>query len=646
MPSTPLKRGIGAAAALSVAGSLLLVPQAATAATVDADSTTTSIQVLGINDFHGRLGQAANLAGALDALREQNPNTVFVSSGDNIGASTFTSFIQDDEPTIQVLAEMGLDIGAVGNHEFDQGYDDLMNRVIPSFDANGAIGADVSLGANVYHAGTTDPALLPYTTRVLDGVTIGFIGTVTPDTARMVAPSGVEAVDFGDQLEAVNRVAADIADEVDVTILLAHDGAEFSVADRDDVAACQALADEQTDFGALVREANVDAIFSGHTHQGYPCEIDGRPVIQANDYGTTIGALDIEVDTETNEVVSIAGDLISARPGSDDDGNPVYDWFTPNERIAEIVAEADAFAEEAGSVQVGAISADILRGGEIPGDDRGVESSMGNLVADLYLWATTEYEKYAGEPADIAVMNPGGLRDDLLYGEDGSVTYMEVANVQPFANTLTTSELTGADIQQMLEEQWQPESSRPKLHLGISDGFTYEYTEELNEAGDPTGEHEIISMTLNGEPIDPAATYTVTTNSFVSAGGDGFTAFNNSPFRDTGLIDLEATVDYFAAHEIVDPAPLGRAVLFEEPEPTPEPTPVPTEEPTPVPTADPAPTEEPAPTEAPAPSPDETVAPGELAPTGGEMTWVIGIGAGVLILAGIATILIMRSRKS
>ncbi len=659
-----LTRGIGAGAALATVGGLLLAPQAALAA---AEGDTTDIQIVGINDFHGRieadaaggLAGASGLVGAVRAFEAENPNTLFVSAGDNIGASTFTSFIQQDEPTMEALATGGLDVGVVGNHEFDKGYADLTDRVIPFYEEFGATsGAELALGANVYNAGTTDPALSEYAIREVDGVRIGFIGTITADTETLVSPAGIESLDFGDQVEAANRVAAEIEDQVDVTILLSHSGAEVS---GDDSATCEQIANVQTEFGALVRDASpeIDAILSGHTHQGYPCEIGGRPVLQGNDYGSTLTKLDLQVDTATKDLVSIGGSLV---PLTDEEGAPAYPVA---EDIQAIVDEAVAVAEEQGNVPVGEISGDILRGGATPGDDRGVESTMGNLVADIYLWSTTDYGNYGGEPADIAVMNPGGLRDDLLYassevGEgDGVVTYAEAAAVQPFANTLTTSELTGADLKQMLEEQWQPGNDRPKLHLGISEGFSYEYVDDA-----PAGEH-VVSMTLNGEEIAPEQTYTVTTNSFIASGGDGFTAFTNAPFRDTGLIDLEATVDFFATQGVVDPAPLGRAVPFEEPAPTPTPTEEPTEEPSPEPTPTEQPTEEPAPTEEPTaepteqpsdePSadptqdPTEAPAPGDddeesLAPTGGEIGWGLGLAAAGLIAVGIVIAARTRSR--
>ena len=532
--------------------------------------TTTDIQILTINDFHGRIEEnlgngeagAAVVAGAVDSFEAENPNTLFVSAGDNIGASTFTSFIDDDNPTIDALAAAGLDVSAAGNHEFDQGFADLADRVLPRFG-----GGQYGLAANVYLKGTDTPALEEYYVEDVDGVRVAFIGTVTADTAAMVTPTGIADIEFGDQLEAANRVAAEIteADAADVIVLLSHTGAAQS--------SCEAVEADTTDFGALVHDASaeIDAIVSAHTHQSYSCVIEGptgveRPVVQAHQYGTTLGKLDISVDTASKDLVSIDASLVPLVV----DGAAA---FPADPEVAEIVAAAQATAEEEGSVEVGSITADILRGGEPAGADRGVESTLGNTVADLYLWATSN-EDYAGTPAQIGIMNPGGLRADLLYGTDGTLTYRDVANVQPFANTLVTVTLTGAQLKDILEEQWQPDGSeRPKLHLGISDGFSYEYDAEAARG------ERIVSMSFQGAEVDPAAEYTVVTNSFLAAGGDNFTTFAEGTDRtDTGQVDLTATVAYFAANSPVSPAELGRAVIADgSTEPTPEPTPAPSE---------------------------------------------------------------------
>ncbi|WP_251452345.1 choice-of-anchor I family protein [Microbacterium sp. Marseille-Q6648] len=530
---------------------------------------TTEVTVLSLNDFHGRIeanygngeAGAAVIAGAVDSFEAANPNTLFVSAGDNIGASTFTSFIQQDEPTIDALVAAGLDLGAVGNHEFDRGFADLTDRVLPRY------GDTVfGLGANVYEAGTDTPALPEYTVQEVDDVRVAFIGTVTPDTATMVSPDGITEIEFGDQLEAADRVADELtaADAADVIVLLTHDGAPTED--------CATLAAGDSDYARLVAgaSADIDAIVSGHTHQSYACEVPGpagqeRPVIQAHQYGTTLGKLDISVDAATGALVSIDGSLVPLVDGETEE--PLY---AADSAVQAIVDEAVEVADEAGSVEVGAISADILRGGTPPGDDRGVESTLGNLVADMYLWATSN-DAYAGTPAQLALMNPGGLRADLLFGTDGTMTYRDVADVQPFANTLVTMTLTGAQLQQVLEEQWQPAgSSRPKLHLGISEGFSYEY-----DADAPAGSR-IVSMTLNGEEVAADDEITIVTNSFLAGGGDNFfTLADGTDRSDTGQVDLSASVAYFEEFQVVDPAPLGRAIAVDGVEPTPSPEPEP-----------------------------------------------------------------------
>lgn len=579
---------------------------------------TTEVTLLTINDFHGRIEQnldngeagAAVIAGAVDAFEAENPNTLFVSAGDNIGASTFTSFIQNDNPTIDALVGAGLDLGAVGNHEFDQGFVDLTDRVTPRYGDE-----KFSLGANVYLAGTDTPALQEFAIEEVDGVRVAFIGTVTEQTATMVNPDGIADIEFGDQLEAANRVATEIteSDLADVIVLLTHEGSATGD--------CGAVASDATAYGDLIRgaSAEIDAIVSGHTHQTYAClvPIDGaqaeRPVIQAHQYGTTLGKLDVSVDTESKELVSVEGSLVPLVV----DGAAA---FPADAAVQAIVDEAVAVAEVEGAVEVGSITADILRGGTA-GSDRGVESTLGNLVADVYLWSTSN-DAYAGTPAQIGLMNPGGLREDLLYGTDGTMTYRDVANVQPFANTLVTVTLTGAQLKAVLEEQWQPDgSSRPKLHLGVSDGFAYEYDPDAAR-----GQH-IGSMTLNGEEIAPQDEFTVVTNSFLAAGGDNFTTLAQGTDRtDTGQIDLSATVAYFEEFSPVAPAELGRAIVGEAGEPSPTPTPDPS-------------------------AGGDAAAPGDgkggaLAVTGADAPWAIALTAALLLAVGAALVVTRRRRMT
>lgn len=524
------------------------------------------VQVLTINDFHGRIVQepangyagAAALAGAVDAYRAQNPNTLFVSAGDNIGASAFESFIQDDQPTLDALKAAKLDVSAVGNHEFDQGFDDIQ-RVIDTLG-----GPQYALGANVYEKGTDTPALQEYTVETTEsGARIAFIGVVTPQTQTLVNPAGIADIEFGDMGEAVDRVTAEIvaADAADVVVVLAHDGGASS-----SIEALQA--DTTSDFGRLVHNLpeGVDAVVSGHTHQTYAGEVDGVPVVQANQYGTRLGTLDIDL-AEDNALVSITPGLVTLF-----DAPVSMSAAYPNLEVNELVVEAKAEADVLGKEQVGTITESINRAKTAAGaEDRGAYSTLGNTVADVYLWATSENPEYGGTDAQIAFMNPGGLRADLVPGDNGAVTYRAVANVQPFGNTLVTLELTAAQLKAVLEEQWQPaDSSRPKLALGVSEGFSFEYLETAER-----GSH-IGAITLNGEELDvtdTATTYKVVTNSFLAAGGDNFGTFaQGTGAADSGQIDLAATVNFFEASEgPVAPSPADRAVLVTSIDPV-EPT--------------------------------------------------------------------------
>jgi len=570
IPSTRRSRSVVAtlATASLVASGLVMAPSAVAA------EGTTDIQILAVNDFHGRivadhangLPGAAYVAGALDALRTENPNTVFASAGDNIGASIFESFSLQDAPTIDALVEMGLDVSVVGNHEFDQGLADLVTRVLPGYSTSdpGRFG----LGANVYYKGTTIPRLQEFAIQEVDGIKVGFIGTVTTDTPNMVTPTGVAGLSFGDELEAVERVADKLTDgdeangEADVIVLLTHSG--FGTGN------CTALATDTAGFGAFVRAVppSVDAIFTGHTHQDYACEVpvDGspgtlRPVVQGLEYGKKLAQVVLTVDDETKDVVATTASTIALLTGTGAAATPVYP--TPNAAVASIVADAVAESAVVGAVEIGKISGDILRGGNPPGADRGVESTLGNLIADIQLWATSN-EDFAGVPAQVGIMNSGGLREDLLYTGDGTVTFKQVANVQPFANTLVAMDLTGAQLKEILELQWKEAGDRPKLHLGISEGFEYYYTETSERSG------VVHQLRFNGEVVGDSDVLRVVTNSFLATGGDGFGPFADGTNRaDTGQVDLQATVDYFRAHDVVDPAPLGRAVAGDPP-PLPE----------------------------------------------------------------------------
>ncbi|WP_255610069.1 ExeM/NucH family extracellular endonuclease [Micromonospora sp. PLK6-60] len=500
-----------------------------------------NLQLLGINDFHGRLespatvggqpaGGAAQLAGLVGQLRAQNPNTAFVSAGDNIGASTFISAIDGDNPTIDALNAAGLVASAVGNHEFDKGIADLTGRVSDRADFP-------YLGANVYRG--ADRALPAYSVSTVGGIKVGFVGVVTEQTASLVSPDGIAGLTFRDPVAEANLVAGQLKDgnpdngEADVVVLLAHEGAA-----TENISSAEALANDPV-FGKFTRvDATIDAIFSGHTHQPYAFKVPVpgsdklRPVVQAEDYGLRLGKVNLTFDPNSRSVTAADATLVDVV------GAPQHP------AVADIVAAAKVKAAELGKQKLGAITADIKRAYTNGNEDRGKESALGNFIADVQLAGTSDAGRGG---AQIAFMNPGGLRADLLYRTDGTVTYADAFAVQPFANDVVTKTYTGAQIKQVLEEQWQPDgASRPVLWLGVSKGFSYTYNPDA-----PKGSR-ITSVKLNGTALDPAGSYRVTVNSFLASGGDNFTTLGQGTNRaTTGDNDLTMLVSYFAANSPV-----------------------------------------------------------------------------------------------
>lgn len=527
------------------------------------------LDLVAINDFHGRIdANTVNFAGTVEELRAQNPEgTAFVSAGDNIGASLFASALQQDQPTIDVLNALGLKTSAVGNHEFDQGMADLTGRVTDAADWD-------YLGANVYDEATGEAALPEYSVQEVNGVDVGFVGVVTQETPTLVTPSGIEGLEFGDPVEALNRVTAELLDgdaangEADVVVALAHDGAGAGTPDgatlEDEVAAGGPFAD-------LVRETDprVAAIFTGHTHKQYAwdapvpgAEGETRPIIQTGNYGEFLGHVSLTVDTETFDVTDYAVENVARTT------TPAAELIATYPAVAEVDAIVDAAlaeAEEIGAQPIGEVTADVTTafagGSYVDGvyaggnrDDRASESALGNLVADS-LRDSLASEDRGG--ADIGVVNPGGLRNELYFGEDGVITYAEANAVLPFVNNLWTITLTGAQLDTLLEQQWQTDAngnrpSRPYLALGLSDNVSYTTT-----TADPnaTPGDNVSSITIDGVPVDPAAEYRVATFSFLISGGDNFRVFaEGTDGRDSGLVDRDAWISYLKDSSPITPS--------------------------------------------------------------------------------------------
>ena len=587
-PPTRRRLALGAAATVIALGAGAVAAPAAQAA-------PTQIQIIATNDFHGRIladganaAGAAVLSGAVKQLRAANPNTVFAAAGDLIGASTFESFIQSDKPTIDALNEAGLEVSAVGNHELDQGYDDLVNRVMAPYDAvtNPYGGAQWEyIAANLKLKGTPQPAVAPSWIKEFGDVKVGFVGAVTEELPALVSPAGIAELDVAGIVQSVNaEAAALVAGGADLVVMLVHEGAPSTT--------CETM-DDSGAWADIINNVSpdVDAIVSGHTHLAYNCSfpvaqwategraVTDRPVVSAGQYGTNLNQLLFTVDGATGVVSAKSQGILPLTTGI----------YPPDAGVAEIVQKAKDDAEVLGAVPLGEIGGAFNRA-QIPVIDpatgvatinRGGESTLGNLVAEVQQWATEAPESGA---AQIAFMNPGGLRDDMRGVDDGdgsyprTLTYRQAANVQPFANTLVNLQLTGAQIKTVLEQQWQRDAlnrvpTRPFLRLGASEGFEYTYTQvpvtesPLDNPATPNVDESLTSYTaprgtvtgmwLNDVPIDLGATYSVSVNAFLASGGDNFREFaNGSNRRDTGKVDLQAMVDYMDTFASSEPLPV------------------------------------------------------------------------------------------
>jgi len=531
-------------------------------------SGTVNVQILALNDFHGNLeppsgssgrigtvnaGGVEYLATHINNLRATNPNTVVVSAGDLIGASPLLSALFHDEPTIEAFNQIGLDFNAVGNHEFDEGWHELVRMqeggchpVDGCLDGDDFAGANFQfLAANVVRQDNGKPIFPAYKIRSFGAAKIAFIGMTLEGTPLIVTPSGISDLNFLDEADTVNALVPELkAKGVETIVVLIHEGGVQSVAaDPVTINTCTGISGPIVDIVNRLDD-EVDVVISGHTHNAYNCTIDGKLVTSGSSFGRLVTDVDLTIDRSSGEVVTMAAQ-----------NNIVTRDVAKDSMLTALIAKYNAIAAPLANRIIGSITAPITRAINAAG-----ESALGDVIADGQLAATTD-PSLGG--AVVAFMNPGGIRADLSYpsspvGEgDGNVTYGEMFTVQPFGNSMVTMTLTGAQIERVLEEQLAGCTLASARILQVSAGFTYTWSASgpVCEKVDPA------TIKLNGVVLDPAASYRVTVNSFLADGGDSFPTLKLGTDRLGGAVDTDAFEAYFVANSPVAPGPQNRITL-------------------------------------------------------------------------------------
>ena len=562
--------------ALALGGCALPPPAGSPAAGTD----TIPVRLIAFNDLHGHLessnlsvtvadpaqsgaslrvtvGGADAMAGLVRSLRAGAPHSIVVSSGDLIGATPLVSALFRHESTVEVANLIGVSVATAGNHEFDAGTPELLRILRGGCAEQRADDPVRSCALGPYRGArfpmvsanvrTANGTLLPPSWVMQAGpVKVGVIGAVTKSTPQLVVPSGVQGLQFTDEAQAINEAAAALqAQGVQALVVTLHEGAEIGTpgkpVDWNDTT-CPGLRGEAVDIIKRITPA-VDLILTAHTHQGYNCVVDGRPVMQAVAYGRGLSVADLHINPRTGDVdrsKTLARNL------------PVMNARTdPAHRARLVAAEPPAFSTALKAAQPDAeVAALVQRYAQAAApqaqrvvgrmartlDRRGSgDSPAGRLVAQAQ-WEATRSPANGG--AHFALMNPGGVRTDLVCRGTPpcEITYGDLFSMQPFGNSLVVMSLTGAEVRELLEQQQRGGPNAPLM--SPSEGLTYRWSRLA-----PVGQRAQ-DIRIQGQPLNETTTYRVTVNSFMAEGGDGYTVLQRGRQRLGGAQDLDAMLEH------------------------------------------------------------------------------------------------------
>ena len=521
-------------------------------------------------------GGAAALAGLVRSLRQGVPHSLVISSGDLFGATPLISSLLRHEPSIAIANQIGVDLASPGNHEFDAGRAEYLRLLEgrcapPEADSplkSCALGPTLparfqTIAANIET--TANTTLFPATTiREIGGVKVGFIGAVTKTIPTLVMSSAIEGLSFSDEVDSLNQAAAALQRQgVEAIIAVVHEGGEIGAPGQPlqwNTTTCPNARGRIFDIARQLSPA-IDVVFSAHTHQGYNCLVDGRPVMQATAFGRGVSVVDLALNPLTRDVdrtrtISRNLAVLNARtePAQRQavlDAEPVpwravLERATADRQVADRVAAYARVVAPLAQRQVGWIRGGFERGGP-------TDSAAGRLIADAQLAAT---RAPAAGGAKAALVNPGSIRADLACRTTPpcAVTYGDIIAMQPFDDPLIVLSLSGSQLKELLESQQPPERSQPTF-LIPSASLRYSW-----RANAPFGQR-VQNLRLNGRPVEPDQSVRLVVNSFLSQGGDGFTIFRQGRDSVGGPLDVQALEDALQAKPAPDPQP--RITLME-----------------------------------------------------------------------------------
>jgi 5'-nucleotidase len=526
----------------------------------------TELTLLSINDFHGNIqpahptplmprlpdpatgetkaqpaGGVAYLSTALAALKAKNPDAIVVAGGDLIGASPLISNLLRDEPTLAAMSELGISASALGNHELDAGLPELLRKargecaptecLWPGFKGPGF----PYLGANVLDANTGKPLLPTHILKQAGALKVGIAGVATLETPHVIVARAIKGIRFADEADTLNALVPQLkAEGAQVLVAVMHEGGvQTQGGANDPTYACPTLTGRVQDIAKRLDPAYA-IIIGGHTHQAYTCKIDGRLVVQAGSYGGWI--------TESHFKFDATGHVIDAQAVN----HPVLQSaYAPNPALAALVAQAAALTEAARNKPVATLPRGATRNAKEPNGD----SSLGNLIADSQL----AFARKQG-PADVAFMNPGGIRADLAVEAGKATTMSDLLAIQPFGNDIVALTLTGQQLWDILQRQLPKADAAPRM---LQPSSTLRYHWHMGADGNA----QLGEILVDGQPLNRTRDYRVIVNNFLSEGGDAQVGFKNGRDRAVLGTDIDALVELLRTNPqaVIQAAP-GRIV--------------------------------------------------------------------------------------